>query len=70
LQPASVADVAQRARKKLQKMSNMLSPFGGGSREVAAIGRLGASPSPHVDHFEAKKSTRTLHLCEDLNDEQ
>lgn len=67
MQPAS--DVAQRARKKLQKMSNMLSPPEGGSHEAAVIGRLGASPSPHVDRFEAKKSTKATHLCEDLNDE-
>jgi len=46
-------------------MSNMLSPFGGGSREVAAIGRVGASPGLDGARSEAKESTKTPHLCED-----
>lgn len=57
--------VGQRAARKLQKMLNMLSPFGGGSREVAAIGRLDASPGLDGARFEAKESTRTPHQCED-----
>jgi hypothetical protein len=50
-------------------MSNMLSPLGGGSRELAAIGPVSASPGLDGARFEVKESTKAPHLCEESADE-
>jgi hypothetical protein len=65
-----VLGAGQRAAKKLQKISNMLSPLEGGRRELAAIGPVSASPGLDGARFEVKESTKAPHRCEESADER